>query len=130
MCEDKACSSAAEEALQRPRTVIGCARSAEFHMPVSAPAARVLHFAGFELDIRAGELRRRGVKLRLQGQPLEVLALLLQRAGDVVTREELRAHIWTADTFVDFDHSLHNAIARLREALGDSAEKPPYIETC
>ena len=98
-------------------------------MPVSAPAARVLHFDGFELDIRAGELRRRGVKLRLQGQPLEVLALLLQRAGDVVTREELRAHIWTADTFVDFDHSLHNAIARLREALGDSAETPRYIET-
>jgi TolB-like protein/DNA-binding winged helix-turn-helix (wHTH) protein/Flp pilus assembly protein TadD len=98
-------------------------------MPVSAPAARVLHFDGFELDIRAGELRRRGVKLRLQGQPLEVLALLVQRAGDVVTREELRAHIWTADTFVDFDHSLHNAIARLREALGDSAETPRYIET-
>src|SRR5713101_2627603 len=98
-------------------------------MPVSAPAARVLRFDTFELDLRAGELRKRGVKLRLQGQPLEVLAILLQRAGDVVTREDFRAQIWTADTFVDFDHSLHNAIARIREALGDSAETPCYIET-
>ncbi len=98
-------------------------------MPVSAPAARLLRFDIFELDLRAGELRKRGVKLRLQGQPLEVLAILLQRAGDVVTREELRAQIWTADTFVDFDHSLHNAINRIREALGDSAEKPRFIET-
>jgi TolB-like protein/DNA-binding winged helix-turn-helix (wHTH) protein/Tfp pilus assembly protein PilF len=88
-----------------------------------------MRFDIFELDIRAGELRKRGVKLRLQGQPLEVLAILLQRAGDVVTREELRAQIWTADTFVDFDHSLHNAIARIRETLGDSAETPRYIET-
>jgi TolB-like protein/DNA-binding winged helix-turn-helix (wHTH) protein/Flp pilus assembly protein TadD len=76
-----------------------------------------------------GELRKHGVRLRLQGQPLQILAALLQRAGDVVTREELRAQIWTADTFVDFDHSLHNAIARLREVLGDSAERPRYIET-
>jgi DNA-binding winged helix-turn-helix (wHTH) protein len=71
----------------------------------------------------------RGVKLRLQGQPLQVLATLLKRAGDLVTRKELRAEVWPADTFVDFDHSLHNAIARLREALGDSAETPRYIET-
>ena len=98
-------------------------------MHVSAPAGRLLRFDIFELDLRAGELRKSGVKLRLQGQPLEVLGILLQRAGDVVTREELRAQIWTADTFVDFDHSLHNAINRIREALGDSAEKPRYIET-
>lgn len=98
-------------------------------MPVSAPAARILRFDIFELDLRAGELRKRDLKLRLQGQPIEVLAILLQRAGDVVTREEIRAQIWTADTFVDFDHSLHNAIAKLREALGDSAETPRYIET-
>ncbi len=83
----------------------------------------------FELDVRAGELRKRGVRLGLHGQPLQVLAALLNRAGDVVTREELRAQIWTADTFVDYDHSLHNAIARLREVLGDSAETPRYIET-
>src|SRR5271155_1957918 len=98
-------------------------------MPTSAPRARPLRFDNFELDVRAGELRKRGVRLRLHGQPLQVLAALLSRAGDVVTREELRAQIWTADTFVDFDHSLHNAIARLREVLGDSAETPRYIET-
>ena len=89
----------------------------------------MLRFDDFELDVRAGELRKRGVRLRLQGQPLQVLAALLNRAGDVVTHEELRAQIWTVDTFVDFDHSLHNAIARLREVLGDSAETPRYIET-
>jgi TolB-like protein len=89
----------------------------------------LLRFDIFELDLRAGELRKRGVKLRLQGQPLQVLATLLKRAGDLVTREELRAEIWPADTFVAFDHSLHNAIARIRETLGDSAETPRYIET-
>ncbi len=98
-------------------------------MPTSAPAARRLRFGDFELDVRAGQLRKRGVRLRLQGQPLQVLAVLLNRAGEVVTREELRSQIWSADTFVDFDHSLHNAIARIREALGDSAETPRYIET-
>jgi TolB-like protein/Tfp pilus assembly protein PilF len=93
------------------------------------PASRVFRFDVFELDTHAGELRKRGVKLRLQGQPLQVLATLLNRPGDLVTREELRAQIWRSDTFVDFDHSLHNAIARLRETLGDSAESPRYIET-
>lgn len=86
-------------------------------------------FDVFELDTRTGELRKRGVKVRLQGQPLLVLAVLLERAGDLVTREELREQIWPADTFVDFDHSLHNAIARLRDVLGDSPENPRYIET-
>ena len=98
-------------------------------MPTSEPSLRLLRFDNFELDVRAGELRKRGVRLRLQGQPLQVLAVLLKRAGDIVTREELRAQIWTTDTFVDFDHSLHNAIARLREVLGDSAERPRYVET-
>lgn len=98
-------------------------------MTTSGPSARRICFDVFELDVRAGELRKRGVRLRLQGQPLQVLATLLKRPGDVVTLEELRAQIWTTDTFVDFDHSLHNAIARLREALGDSAERPRYIET-
>jgi TolB-like protein/DNA-binding winged helix-turn-helix (wHTH) protein/Tfp pilus assembly protein PilF len=98
---------------------------------LSAPVTTAcpLRFDAFELDIRAGELRKRGTKVRLQGQPLQVLAALLQRAGDLVTREELREQIWPADTFVDFDHSLHNSIARLREVLGDSAQKPRYIET-
>ncbi|HKU28355.1 MAG TPA: winged helix-turn-helix domain-containing protein [Candidatus Sulfotelmatobacter sp.] len=88
-----------------------------------------LRFEGYELDVRAGELRKHGVRVRLRGQPLQVLAILLERAGDVVTREELQTQIWPADTFVDFDHSLHNAIARIREVLGDSAERPRYIET-
>ena len=98
-------------------------------MATSVPAARRYSFEDFELDVRAGELRKRGVKIRLQGQPLQILATLLDRSGEMVTREELRAEIWTADTFVDFDHSLHNAIARLREVLGDSADTPRYIET-
>jgi len=88
-----------------------------------------LRFDDFELDVRAGELRKHGVRLRLRGQPLQLLEILLERAGDVVTRDELRDRIWPADTFVDFDHSLHNAIARIREVLGDSAETPRYIET-
>src|SRR5258706_8933983 len=98
---------------------------------MSAPvsAARILRFDSFELDLQASELRKRGVKLRLQGQPLELLGILLQSAGNLVTREELRTQLWQADTFVDFDHSLHNAVARLREVLGDSAETPRYIET-
>ncbi|HWW14795.1 MAG TPA: winged helix-turn-helix domain-containing protein [Candidatus Dormibacteraeota bacterium] len=98
-------------------------------MAISVQQTRRLCFDVFELDIRAGELRKRGVKLHLQGQPLQVLTTLLNHAGDVVTRDELRAEIWTADTFVDFDHSLHNAIARVREVLGDSVDTPRYIET-
>jgi TolB-like protein/DNA-binding winged helix-turn-helix (wHTH) protein/Flp pilus assembly protein TadD len=98
-------------------------------MSAPAPAARVLRFDTFELDLRAGELHKRGVKLRLQGQPLQVLAILLESAGSLVTREEVRSQLWPADTFVDFDHSLHNAIRRIREVLGDSAEMPRYIET-
>jgi TolB-like protein/DNA-binding winged helix-turn-helix (wHTH) protein/Flp pilus assembly protein TadD len=95
-------------------------------VPISA---RLLQFDSFELDVHAGELRKRGIKLPLQGQPIQVLAILLEKTGQLVTREEFRSQLWSADTFVDFDHSLHNAIARLRETLGDSAEKPRYIET-
>src|SRR5271156_4009025 len=98
-------------------------------MATSSQIPQVLRFDGFELDVRAGELRKKRTRLRLQGQPLQVLAALLRHPGDLVTREELRAEIWPADTFVDFDHSLHNAISRLREVLGDSAETPRYIET-
>src|SRR5271156_2304646 len=103
--------------------------SSGVRMLAAAPASRVLRFDNFELDIRAGELRKAGVKLRLQGQPIQVLAALLNSPGELVTLEQLRAQVWTADTFVDFDHSLHNAIARIREVLGDSAETPRYIET-
>ena len=88
-----------------------------------------LRFDGYELDVGAGELRKHGVRLRLRGQPLQVLEILLERSGEVVTRAEFQTRIWTADTFVDFDHSLDNAIARIRGVLGDSAETPRYIET-
>jgi cholera toxin transcriptional activator len=90
---------------------------------------RVARFGVFELDLSAGELRKNGVKLRLQGQPFQVLALLLERVGGVVTREELRQSLWPSDTFVDFDHSLNTAINKVREALGDSASNPRYVET-
>jgi TolB-like protein/DNA-binding winged helix-turn-helix (wHTH) protein/Tfp pilus assembly protein PilF len=96
---------------------------------VPRSVADKLRFDGYELDVQAGELRRHGVRLRLRGQPLQLLEMLLERAGQVVTREELQSRIWPAKTFVDFDHGLHNAIARIREVLGDSPETPRYIET-
>src|SRR5579872_3951870 len=115
--------------LLRERTVVGFGRLAGPRMVVAVPTSRVLRFDNFELDLRAAELRKNGIKLRLQGQPIQVLAKLLNCAGDLVTREEFRAQIWPAETFVDFDHGLHNAISRIREVLGDSAETPRYIET-
>ena len=93
------------------------------------PTGGIARFGVFELDLAAGELRKNGVKLRLQEQPFQVLALLLERAGNVVTREEMRQKLWPADTFVDFDHSLNTAVNKLREMLGDSASSPRYIET-
>jgi DNA-binding winged helix-turn-helix (wHTH) protein len=89
----------------------------------------ILRFGVFEVDVRAGELRRQGVRIKLQEQPFHVLTVLLQRPGEVVTREELRNQNWPADTFVDFDNSLNTAINKLREALGDSADNPRFIET-
>lgn len=92
-------------------------------------SGRIVGFGVFELDLAAGELRKNGAKLRLQEQPFRVLALLLERTGEVVTREEMRQKVWPADTFVDFDHSLNTAVNKLRETLGDSASNPRYIET-
>jgi len=89
----------------------------------------VVHFGPFEADFRAGELRKHGVKLKLVGQPFEVLAMLLECPGQLVTREELRGRLWPTDTFVDFDHGLNAAVNKLRDALSDSAEKPNYVET-
>lgn len=88
-----------------------------------------IHFADFELDVRAGELRRRGMRIKLQVQPFQVLRILLEQAGEVVTREELQNKIWSADTFVDFNQGLNNAVKKLREALNDDAEEPRFIET-
>lgn len=94
-----------------------------------AQAPAIVRFDIFEIDLQAGELRKEGRKVRVQEQPFRVLSFLVERAGQVVTREELRDKLWPADTFVDFDHGVNSAVARLREALGDSAEKPRFIET-
>src|ERR1041385_2768316 len=93
----------------------------------SVPSA--LRFGVFELDPKAGELRKKGMKVRLQGQPIDILVLLLQRPGEIVTREELQKDLWPADTFVDFEQGLNNAMKRLRAALDDDAESPHFIET-
>ncbi|MCP5115143.1 MAG: hypothetical protein GY953_30290, partial [bacterium] len=90
---------------------------------------RSARFGAFEVDLRAGELRKSGVKLKLQEQPFRVLAVLVERRGEVVTREELRQQLWQDDTFVDFDHGLNTAINKIREALGDSASHPRFVET-
>jgi Tol biopolymer transport system component/DNA-binding winged helix-turn-helix (wHTH) protein len=86
-------------------------------------------FGAFEVERRTAELRRNGVAIRLQEQPSQLLLYLLEHAGEIVTREDLRAQLWPADTFVDFDHALNTAVMKLREALGDSSEKPLYIQT-
>ena len=98
-------------------------------MPADASSGRVVRFGVFEADLGSGELRKQGRRLRLQDQPFRILALLLDRPGEVVTRDEIRAALWSADTFVDFDHGLNKAMNRLREALGDSADSPRFIET-
>jgi DNA-binding winged helix-turn-helix (wHTH) protein len=105
---------------------------AEFQPDIMESAQRPdgrLSFGVFEVDLRAGELRKRGLRVRLQQQPFQVLALLLERRGDIVSREELQQALWPADTFVDFYHGLNKAINKIREALGDSAEAPRFIET-
>jgi len=90
---------------------------------------QTIRFGDFEADLQAGQLRKHGFRIKLQEQPFQVLAMLLERSGGVVTREALRQRLWPADTFVDFDHGLNNAINRLREALNDSADAPRFIET-
>ncbi len=94
-----------------------------------SPAEDLIRFGLFELDLKAGQLSRNGTKLRLPQQPLQVLAVLLERPGEILTREELRQRLWSSDVFVDFDHGLNKSIQKLRDALGDSATSPRYIET-
>jgi TolB-like protein/DNA-binding winged helix-turn-helix (wHTH) protein len=91
--------------------------------------SQLIRFGLFEVELRSGELRKNGARVKLQQQPFQMLVILLRRPGEIVTREELREQLWPADTFVDFDHSLNAAIKRLRDALGESAENPIYIET-
>jgi TolB-like protein/DNA-binding winged helix-turn-helix (wHTH) protein/Tfp pilus assembly protein PilF len=95
----------------------------------SPAAARVLRFGAFEADLHARELRRQGMQIKLQEQPFQILELLLEHPGEIVTREQLRQKLWPADTFVDVDNSVNAAINRLREALGDSTESPRFVET-
>ncbi len=98
-------------------------------MEATSQSHRTLRFGVFDVDLRTAELRKHGVRIRLEEQPFHILTLLLECPGELVTREELRQRLWSADTFVDFDRSLNKAMSKLRLALGDSAESPRYIET-
>jgi len=98
-------------------------------MPPSVPTRRLVQFGVFEVDFESGELHKRGMKVRLQDQPFKVLQVLLERPGQVVTKEELRVRVWPENTFVEFDQGLYSAMARLRDALGDNSESPCFIET-
>src|SRR5215471_4404369 len=93
------------------------------------PQARLFRFGPFELDPRAGELRKHGVRIKLREQPVTILLMLLNRPGEVVLREEIRLKLWPNNTVVEFDHSINAAIKRLRNALGETAEDPRFIET-
>lgn len=95
----------------------------------SDPQTRIVKFGSFEVDLRSGELRKAGVRQAFQEQPLRVLTALLERPGDIVTREELQARLWPDGTFVDYEHSLNAAVRRLRTALGDDADVPRFVET-
>ncbi len=120
------------ETLRAFRQLLGVIHSHSIRvtsMPNPSGTVRGARFGAFEVDFRAGELLKNGRRIRLQDQPLQVLAMLLEQPGEVVTREELRLKLWPTDTFVDFDHGLNNAINRLRDALNDSAEAPRFIET-
>src|SRR5271156_996761 len=94
-----------------------------------APSPPTIKFGPYVVDLRAGELRKLGAKIRLQEKPLQLLAALAERSGELVTREDLRRRLWSGDTFVDFETGLNTAVSKLRDALSDSAENPRYIET-
>src|SRR5207244_2557202 len=98
-------------------------------MQATESRAQTRVFGVFELDIRAAELRKRGVRIKLQAQPFQILSLLLEHSGEVATREDLRQKVCPPHAFVDFDRSLNKAMTKLRSALGDSAESPRYVET-
>src|SRR5271169_331803 len=98
-------------------------------MHTSTFSTKILRFGVFEVDPRAGELRKHGLRLKLPEQPLQILIVLLEKPGEIITRDELRSRLWQGDTFVDFDHGLNNAVMKLREVLGDSSENPRFVET-
>src|SRR6478672_9086348 len=99
------------------------------HLGMRDPLDPLVRFGAFQVDLRTGELRKGGARINLPDQPFQVLRTLLERAGKLVTREELRQRLWSAETFVDFEHGLNAAVRRLRDALGDSADVPRFIET-
>ena len=94
-----------------------------------SPTQETVRFGLFELDLRAAQLTRNGTKIRLPQQPLQLLSVLIESPGEIVTREQLRQRLWPSDVFIDFDHGLNKSIQKLRDALGDSADSPRYIET-
>src|SRR6185436_9975841 len=96
---------------------------------MSAPLDPLVRFGPFEVDLRTGELQKSGVRVSLPDQPFQLLKTLLDHRGELVTREELRQRLWSAETFVDFEHGLNTAVRRLRDALGDSADAPRFVET-
>jgi TolB-like protein/DNA-binding winged helix-turn-helix (wHTH) protein/Flp pilus assembly protein TadD len=98
-------------------------------MGTPATSARIVRFGVFEVDLSAAELRKNGLRLKLPEQPFQILTMLLERPGEIITRDDLRNRLWRTDTFVDFDHGLNNAVMRLREVLGDSSDNPRFVET-
>src|SRR6201987_666946 len=98
-------------------------------MPEARFSGKTVRFGVYEADLVSGELRKNGTLIRLQEQPFQILALLLERPGDLVTRDDLRSKLWSSDTFVDFDHSLNTAVNKLREALGGVASNPRFVQT-
>ena len=94
-----------------------------------AGSASLFHFGVFELDLRAGELRKRGIRIKIQEQPLQILGLLIECPGEVVTREQIQKKLWDGDTFVDFDNAINSAVRKMRDALGDTSENPRFVET-
>src|SRR5215470_11941141 len=98
-------------------------------MQVAGSVSRTKSFGTFEVDLKTAELRKSGIRIKLQDQPFQILAFLMEHPGDLVTREEIRQRLWADHTFVDFDRSLNKAMTKLRSALGDSAGSPRYIET-
>src|SRR5262245_6991987 len=104
-------------------------RTETLRMTHSHSSRSAYRFGRFELDLRAHELRKDGIRLRMQDQPFEVLSMLLERPGELLTRDELRQRLWPEGTFVDFEHGLNAAVKRLRATIGDDAERPRFVET-
>src|SRR5579864_7800348 len=123
-------SHPADRRFQLPsKDVLDCASLVPGGMPKPERVSRVIRFGLFEADLAAGELRKNGLKIKLQDRPFEILSFLLERPGELISREEFRQRLWPADTFVDFDHSLNASINKLRQALDDPADNPRFVAT-